>query len=214
MILIFFLSFVGTANAQVDTLAKLLAEAAPGWYLHIKSEIKYVAALEGEPPRIVQTSPSESFNHLTSEWDEKSKPRFMRKQSQRNPSLPSCVNDTLIFRMGDQEFSYVGQFGIILGSPPMLGDGWSHTDCDRILSWELIQKKCDDFVGCVTGKLAQKFPFDILGNLPSSKITCPKITISIGTESRDFDLCWMYEAMRPLKYVIAMSLLIKLFIYS
>jgi hypothetical protein len=72
----------------------------------------------------------------------------------------------------------------------------------------------DGFVTCVATKFSKKFPFDIIGNLPSSAITCPALSIELIGESRTFDLCWIYEGMRPLKYAVAMSLLIKLFLHS
>ena len=75
----------GVVNAaQGDTLEKLLGEASPGWYLHIKSEISYISSSDpelGEPRIISDTHPSENFNMLTSEWDDKNKPKFLRKQS-------------------------------------------------------------------------------------------------------------------------------------
>jgi hypothetical protein len=210
--LIFFLSFAGAVNAaQNDTLDKLLSEASPGWYLHIKSEISYIGGGNtelGTPFVIMTTHPSESFNLLTSDWDEKNKPKFLRKQSQRVSSL-GCFDDTLVFRVGDEEVRMVGKYGNTFGYPSPPLSNWSHTDCDRILSWELLQKKCENLVSCISGKFAQKFPFDILFNLPPTQITCPKVNF-FGSE---FDLCFIYEAMRLVKYPIVAALIIKLFLY-
>jgi hypothetical protein len=103
----------------------------------------------------------------------------------------------------------IGQYGNTFGYPPAPKSNWSHIDCDHILSWELIQKKCEDFVSCIFRKFLGKFPFDILFNLPSSEITCPKVNF-FGTE---FDLCFIYEAMRLIKYPIAMALIMKIFLY-
>jgi hypothetical protein len=64
-------------------------------------------------------------------------------------------------------------------------------------------------ITCITDKFSRKFPFDIIGNLPSSQITCPKV-IFFGS---DFALCFIYEAMRLMKYPIAAALIIKLFLY-
>jgi hypothetical protein len=64
-------------------------------------------------------------------------------------------------------------------------------------------------IACVTDKFSRKFPFDIIGNLPESRITCPKVNF-FGSE---FDLCFIYEAMRLMKYPIAAALAIKLFMY-
>lgn len=212
------MSYLGVVNAtQGDTVERLFAEASPGWYLHIKSEISYVTrAKEYDAPyAILFTSPSESFNLLTSQWDEKSKPKFLRKETTPSDYLGNCLNDTLVFRVPDDniEHSYVGRYGVIFGYLPA-PTNYSHVDCDHILSWELLQNKCEDFVSCVSSKIAQKFPFDIFGNLPSSAITCPALTIALLSESRTFDLCWIYEGMRPLKYAVVISLIVKFFLHS
>jgi hypothetical protein len=76
-------------------------------------------------------------------------------------------------------------------------------------SWSLLKKACDsDFIGCITGKFSKKFPFDIF-SLPSTEITCPKVNFF----GEDFDLCFIYEALRLFKYPIAAALIIKLFLY-
>jgi hypothetical protein len=105
------------------------------------------------------------------------------------------------------------------------GKLWDHEafrswggDGENILnSCTILEKKpceVEGFVACVTSKLSSRFPFDILANLPNNEITCPFLTIVLFGEWRSFDLCWVYQAIRPLKYAVAMSLLIKLFIHS
>jgi hypothetical protein len=78
--------------------------------------------------------------------------------------------------------------------------------------YQFIRKSCG--VGCIPQKLSSKFPFDIFAGLSSQEITCPRITVSFPGVSRDFDLCWIYQAMRPIKYAIAISLLVKIYLYS
>jgi hypothetical protein len=78
-------------------------------------------------------------------------------------------------------------------------------------SWKLLRKSCRDenFIACIADKFSKKFPFDILFNLPPTQITCPKVNF-FGSE---FDLCFIYEAMRLIKYPIAAALVMKIFLY-
>jgi hypothetical protein len=75
----------------------------------------------------------------------------------------------------------------------------------------LEKKPCEveGFTVCIARKFSTKFPFDILFNLPSTQITCPKVNF-FGSE---FDLCFIYEAMRMMKYPIAAALIVKFFLY-
>jgi hypothetical protein len=75
----------------------------------------------------------------------------------------------------------------------------------------LEKKPCEveGFTICIARKFSTKFPFDILFNLPSAEITCPTVNF-FGSE---FDLCFIYEVMRLMKYPIAAALIVKFFLY-
>ena len=68
----------------------------------------------------------------------------------------------------------------------------------------------NSFLTCVTTKFASKFPFDIFGNISSEAITCP----SISFFSRPFDMCFLYNTVKVLKYPLVASLLIKIYLFS
>jgi hypothetical protein len=86
----------------------------------------------------------------------------------------------------------------------------------------LAQAKPNDcsksFVGCVTTKFATKAPFDIVSNIPKAKTTCPKISFTVGTGafavSRDFDICWIYDLVKVVKYPLMTALIIKIYLFS
>jgi hypothetical protein len=77
---------------------------------------------------------------------------------------------------------------------------------------------CSKFVDCVTSKFATKAPFDILGNIPKGKATCPAINFTVGTGafsvSRDFDICWIYDLVKIVKYPLMAALIIKIYLFS
>jgi hypothetical protein len=67
------------------------------------------------------------------------------------------------------------------------------------------------FIPCVRTKFQTKFPFDIFFNLPSgTAITCPKITLMY----KEFDICFLYDSFKIIKYPIAAALLVKLYIFA
>jgi hypothetical protein len=74
------------------------------------------------------------------------------------------------------------------------------------------------FVSCVTSKFATKAPFDILGNIPKEKATCPAINFTVGTGafsvSRNFDICFLYDLVKILKYPLMAALIIKIYLFS
>jgi hypothetical protein len=74
------------------------------------------------------------------------------------------------------------------------------------------------FVSCVTSKFAAKAPFDILGNIPKEKATCPAINFTVGTGafsvSRDFDICFLYDLVKVVKYPLMAALIIKIYLFS
>jgi len=74
------------------------------------------------------------------------------------------------------------------------------------------------FIGCVTSKFSSKFPFDTVANIPKDKAQCPKITFTVGNGnfvvSRDFDVCWIYDLVRVVKYPLMAALIIKIYLFS
>lgn len=74
------------------------------------------------------------------------------------------------------------------------------------------------FVRCVTSKFATKSPFDIVSNIPKQKATCPKISFTVGTGAfavtRDFDICWIYDLVKVVKYPLMAALIIKIYLFS
>lgn len=74
------------------------------------------------------------------------------------------------------------------------------------------------FVGCVTSRFLTKAPFDILSNIPQNQATCPAINFTVGTGdfsvSRDFDICFLYELVRIVKYPLMAALIIKIYLFS
>lgn len=74
------------------------------------------------------------------------------------------------------------------------------------------------FVRCVTSKFATKAPFDIVSNIPRNKATCPKINFTVGTGafsvSRNFDICWIYDLIKIVKYPLMAALIIKIYLFS
>lgn len=68
----------------------------------------------------------------------------------------------------------------------------------------------NNFLTCVTTKFASKFPFDIFGNVTPEEITCP----SISFFSKPFDMCFLYNTVKVLKYPLVASLLIKIYLFS
>lgn len=62
------------------------------------------------------------------------------------------------------------------------------------------------FPECIGDQISKKFPFDIFLGVELVPLTCP------GVEFYGFfyDLCFIYEALRFLKYPVALALLVKL----
>jgi len=182
-------------------------EASPGWYLRIT----YNAGI-GWYPRTRSTDwwaynspislpPEDVLALIESDIDQRSKPVFVRKQriSYFNPPPPGCLQDVFVFRVDGKERNIYD---------PTASDFYFQK-CRRSNKWELLRKSCgnENIGACFSDKFSKKFPFDILFSLPSTQITCPKVNF-FGSE---FDLCFIYEAMRLMKYPIAASLIIKLF---
>jgi hypothetical protein len=196
--------------AAGDAFDKAWSEASPGWYL----KISYNSGLGWYPntratnwwshhPSPVKLPPEDVLALIESDIDERNKPIFIKKLSASSfiPPPSGCLQDVFIFRVDGQEVE--------------VHDPTSHNftfqKCRRSNKWELLRKSCgnENIGACISDKFSKKFPFDIFFNLPSTKITCPKVNF-FGSE---FDLCFIYEALRLMKYPIAAALVIKLFLY-
>jgi hypothetical protein len=67
------------------------------------------------------------------------------------------------------------------------------------------------FISCVTTKFSTKFPFDIFANIPAgSAVSCPKIEFFF----KEFDICFLYDAIKVLKFPAVAALLVRLYIYA
>lgn len=66
------------------------------------------------------------------------------------------------------------------------------------------------FLTCVTSQFMSKFPFDIFSTVDVGEITCPQLVFF----EKPFEFCFLYEAIRILKYPLVASVLIKMYIFS
>jgi hypothetical protein len=62
------------------------------------------------------------------------------------------------------------------------------------------------FPECLVNEISKKFPFDIFLGINQVGLTCPGVTF-FGFY---YDLCFIYEALRFVKYPIAVALIVKL----
>jgi hypothetical protein len=62
------------------------------------------------------------------------------------------------------------------------------------------------FPQCVVEEIVKVFPFDIFLGIPNVPLSCP----SVSFFDFYYELCFLYEALRLIKYPIAVSLLIKI----
>jgi hypothetical protein len=76
----------------------------------------------------------------------------------------------------------------------------------------------NSFIGCVTSRFSTKFPFNIVANIPRNQIQCPAVNFTVGTGtfsvSRNFDICWIYDLVRVVKYPLMAALIIKIYLFS
>jgi hypothetical protein len=204
---------------------KAWADASPGWYLRISHTQTYFDARHPSSidwwwpeawliPWVVVKSTEESLVFVSSDIDIRNKPHFLKKNMipYSNKRVSNCFDDELVFQVSDQEVKIQVTSGSFESSVDKYSFDYSFIACNRITKWELLRKSCGDenFVACLADKFSKKFPFDILFNLPSTQITCPKVSF-FGSE---FDLCFIYQALRAVKYPIAASLIIKVFLHA
>lgn len=207
--LFFIFAITLPALAVGNAFDKAWSEASPGWYL----KISYNSGL-GWHPRTrstnwwidvlpVELPPEDVLALIEPDIDERNKPIFIKKLSASftNPPPSGCLHDVFVFRVNKQEVS--------IDDPTSFY--YSFQKCRTSNKWELLRKSCgnENIGACISDKFSKKFPFDILFNLPSTQITCPKVIFFAS----EFDLCFIYEAMRLMKYPIAAALIIKLFLY-
>lgn len=203
------------AFASGEGFEKAWAGARPGWYVRMEESLSYIDALghsEIFPRRYIRVAEErkETLSFLSGDTDQRSKPIFLRKITIPQAYVPNCFDNRLIFQVDGEDIEMYGwgtQFSPEIEPPSKF---W-FAACYKIIHWELLRKSCGDenFIACITGKFSKKFPFDIIFNLPSTEITCPKVKF-FGSE---FDICFIYEAMRLMKYPISAALIIKLFLY-
>ena len=205
--LFFVIAFPAAAGNAFD---KAWSEAHPGWYLKISynSGIGWYPDTRATnwwhqnalPP--IRLPPEDVLALIEADIDERNKPIFIKKLSASftNPPPSGCLHDVFIFRVDGRE--------VEVRDPT--SHYYSFQKCRTSNKWELLRKSCgnENIGACISDKFSKKFPFDILFNLPSTEITCPKINF-FGSE---FDLCFIYEALRLMKYPIAAALFIKLFL--
>lgn len=198
------------AVAIGNAFDKAWSEAPPGWYLKISYNQGW-----GHYPNTRSTNwwkyypppvflpPEDELASVSGNIDEGNKPVFVRKLlfTSSNPPPGGCLQNIFVFRVDGGEINVYD---------PSSHD-FTFEKCRLANKWELLRKSCgnENFIGCISDKFSTKFPFDILFNLPSTQITCPRINFF----DSEFDLCFIYEAMRLMKYPIAAALVIKLFLY-
>jgi len=196
--------------ATGNAFDKTWSEASPGWYL----KISYNSGLEYHPntrstnwwshyPPPVKLPPEDVLALVATDIDERNKPIFVRELSFSHfiPPPSGCLQNAFIFQVNGQEV-YI--------SDPHSSD-FGPIKCRTSNKWELLRKSCgnENFIACMSDKFSKKFPFDILFNLPSTQVTCPRVNF-FGSE---FDICFIYEALRLMKYPIAAALIMKFFLY-
>lgn len=199
------------ALASGEGFDKAWAEARPGWYLKISygqgrrywrdtGSIYWWTSHNLSRPDILP--PEDVLVFISADIDQRNKPTFIKKESVLPYKFPlsGCLGEALFFQVDGQTSE---------ASDPLVS--FSSVVCRKIVRWEFLRKSCgnENFIACIADKFSKKFPFDILFNLPSTQITCPKVNF-FGSK---FDICFIYEAMRMMKYPIAAALIMKLFLY-
>jgi hypothetical protein len=88
----------------------------------------------------------------------------------------------------------------------------SGTYADMIVtSFEFVphlKPKCAQIgaFNCLKNHLSSKFPFDLLAPPVASGSACPKVSFF----EKEFDICWLDESIKLLKYPVVVALLIKM----
>jgi hypothetical protein len=213
-------AFSAAALTPESTIEEVMAaQKVPGFYLEFRYTTEYISITD----RFLGRKNYWALRYLGFEKPASIKSElFPWVEEDYHYPCPTPPNRLRIHLKDGTELDYIGRnsgfsvadgFGGVFDSHtplPINSPLYPHTiKCFTVRFVKLHEIKCEDFISCIYGKISKKFPFDILFNLPSTEITCPKVNF-FGSE---FDLCFIYEAMRLFKYPIAAALIIKLFLY-
>lgn len=73
------------------------------------------------------------------------------------------------------------------------------------------EPSCSDLGVCLAGKFNSVFPFDIFAGIPpGTDLACPALSFF----NREFEFCFLWDALRVLKYPTLVALLIKIYLFS
>jgi hypothetical protein len=216
-------AFPATALTPESTIEEVMAQQkAPGFYLQFRYTTEYIWGWNNPDDRFLGRKNYWALRYLGFEKPASIKSEPFPLEEYDYTHCPTRPNRLRIHLKDGTELDYIGRnpgfsvhdgFGGVFDSYTPLPDGSPlrrHTiKCFTVRFVKLHEIKCQDFISCVSGKISKKFPFDILFNLPSTQITCPKANF-FGSE---FDLCFIYEVMRLMKYPIAAALIMKIFLF-
>ncbi len=204
-----------------STIEEVMAQPKePGWYIQFGYTTEYIWGWNDANDRFLGRKNNWALRYLGFE-----KPASIQSEFYPQPPgefvCPTRPNRLRIYLKDGTELDDIGRnygfsvgdgFGGIFDSYtelPSSDPRYPHTiKCFTVRLIKLHEIKCEDFISCITGKISKKFPFDVF-SLPSTQITCPKV-IFFGSE---FDLCFIYEAIRLMKYPITAALIMKVFLY-
>ena len=206
-----------------STIQEVMAEQkTPGFYLEFRYTTEYIWGWNDPSDRFLGRKNYWALRYLGFEKPDSVQTEFLPLGEYAYPLCPTRPNRLRIYLKDGTELDYIGRspgfsvddgFGGVFDSYTPLPTNsplYPHTiKCFTVRLVKLHEIKCEDFISCISGKISKKFPFDILFNLPSAQITCPKVNFF----ESEFDLCFIYEAMRLMKYPIAAALIIKLSLY-
>ena len=225
--LLFFSAIPAAALTPVSSITEVMAEQKePGFYLEFRYTIDFLYPLDlsqNYDYRILGSGTYWGLDYLGLE-----KPGAIESELYPDSESEVCKKPQKRLLIFDKDgafnrligagyfnawYARRGGLGGVFNSyiPPSRTSPLYHFSfiCINVELVKLHEIKCEDFISCIAGKISKKFPFDILFNLPSTQITCPRVNF-FGSE---FDICFIYEAMRLMKYPIAAALIIKLFLY-
>jgi hypothetical protein len=220
MLLVAFPAAALTPNSTIEEV--MAQQKAPGFYLEFRYTIEYIWGWNNPDDRFLGRKNNWALHYLGFEKPASIKSEFFPLEEYDYARCPTRPNRLRIHLKDGTELDYIGRkpgFSVADGVGGLSFDSYTplpygsplrgHTiKCFAVRFVKLHEIKCEDFIGCVSGKISKKFPFDIF-SLPSSQITCPKVNF-FGSE---FDLCFIYEAMRLVKYPIAAALIVKIFLF-
>jgi hypothetical protein len=216
-------AFPAAALTPESTIQEVMAEQKkPGFYLEFRYTTEYIWGWNNPDDRFLGRKNYWALHYLGFEKPASIKSEFFPLQEEDYTFCPTRPNRLRIYLKDGSELFYIGRnpgfsvvdgFGGVFDSYTPLPTNsplYPHTiKCFTVRFVKLHEIKCEDFISCISGKISKKCPFDILFNLPSAQITCPKLSFF----DSEFDLCFIYEAMRLMKYPIVAALVIKIFLF-